>query len=302
MPTSCQHFPRRALVDDRGTFVTLSHFCPTAAALLFEATGPMVVVTAPPAFPPGRHWDGLDARGHWPPLLSPGVLFDLDAYSAFEQFIVDRLAHETTVHAALETVAGAVERLREWNHRRGSFLAWANETFAETAPMAVILPDGGEGSSRAPLLQIGGLTSATHKGAHLQRAAWLLDVHALVRSSVPPHHEPAPLHADTARAWGNDVAPRWNDYAAVAARYVAAKGFGSWTAYQGRGARTLVAEMAVSAMVLEAEAASLCAKEGRALDQQLMLEAIRAADWLLIHLVDRSQFIEWLGVVEHQAR
>lgn len=104
----------------------------------------------PPAFPPGRHWDGLDARGHWPPLLSPGVLFDLDAYSAFEQFIVDRLTHETTVHRALEIVAAAVERLREWNHRRGSFLAWANETFSETSPMAVILPDGC-GARRAPL-------------------------------------------------------------------------------------------------------------------------------------------------------
>src|SRR5262245_2519115 len=35
LPSACRHFPRVVLTDDRGTFVSLSHFCPTAAALLF---------------------------------------------------------------------------------------------------------------------------------------------------------------------------------------------------------------------------------------------------------------------------
>ncbi len=83
------------------------------------------------------------------------------------------------------------------------------------------------------------------------------------------------------------------------ARYVASKAFGSWTAYQGRGARTLLAEMAVSAMVLQVEAASICAKCDRQLDDALMIDAIRAADWLLVHLVERQPFVNWLGEVEH---
>ena len=36
LPTTCRHFPRVAVQDRRGTFVSLSHFCPTAASMLFQ--------------------------------------------------------------------------------------------------------------------------------------------------------------------------------------------------------------------------------------------------------------------------
>ena len=36
LPSACRHFPRAAVTDDLGTFVTLSHFCPTAASMLFR--------------------------------------------------------------------------------------------------------------------------------------------------------------------------------------------------------------------------------------------------------------------------
>ena len=44
LPESCFQFPRRTLVDERGTFVTLSHFCPTAAAMLADAAEPLTIV------------------------------------------------------------------------------------------------------------------------------------------------------------------------------------------------------------------------------------------------------------------
>lgn len=283
MPASCQHFPRRALIDDRGIFVTLSHFCPTAAALLFEAREPMTVVAAPSAFPAGRAWDGLDARGQWPPLVSPGMMFELDSYTAFERFIVDTLAREPRVDDALSRIAGAVERLHEWNQRRGTFAAWAADAFEHAAPVSLLLP----GTPR-PM------------GALVRPEPSFTALYAQVLRHVPAHHEPAPLHPDIERAWRERAAPMWLDFAPAINRYVAAKGFGAWTAYQGRGARTLLAEMAVSERVLRAEAASLCATHERPLDEALMIDAIRAADWLLVHLVERQPFVDWLSEVEER--
>lgn len=286
IPASCQHFPRRALIDDRGIFVTLSHFCPTAAALLFEATTPLAIVANPPAFPEERQWDGLDARGQWPPLLSPGVLFDLDAYALFEAFLVATLAREVVLDDALGLAASAIERLREWNQRRGSFASWARDAFETADERIQVLTPG----------------TPPRRGALRMPERQRTRVYADVAAHVPEHHGRPTLHADTEAAWRDVVAPRWTDYAEPVKRYIAAKGFGSWTAYQGRGARTLLAEMAVSLRVLEAEVASLCAQREGVLDDAVVRDAIRATDWLLVHLVERQPFVDWLGEVEHVAR
>ncbi len=283
MPASCQHFPRRALIDDRGTFVTLSHFCPTAATMLFEATAPLTITTTPPAFPADRSWDGLDARGQWPPLLSPGVLFDLDTYTAFDQFIVSTLSGARSVDEALAVIAGAIERLRAWNQRRGSLLVWANDAFENASERGEVLVPGG----------------AARRGALMMPRPARQQIYASVLRAVPPQHDPPALHATVEDTWRNLGAPAWSHYEHIVARYVASKAFGSWTAYQGRGARTLLAEMAVSAMVLQVEAARLCARLERGLDDEVMRDAIRAADWLLVHLVERQPFVDWLGEVEH---
>src|SRR5215831_8464688 len=49
LPLTCRMFPRVVLHDARGTFVSLSHFCPTAASLLFSSGGPAAIVPAPRA-------------------------------------------------------------------------------------------------------------------------------------------------------------------------------------------------------------------------------------------------------------
>ena len=46
LPTACRNFPRITLTDRRGVFITLSHFCPTAAALLLEDRD-ITIVDAP---------------------------------------------------------------------------------------------------------------------------------------------------------------------------------------------------------------------------------------------------------------
>jgi Fe-S-cluster containining protein len=87
LPSVCRHFPRVIVSDPRGASVTLSHFCPTAAALLFDSV-PLAIVTAPSSLALDGTVEGLDATGVLPPLLAAGVLTDWDGYSAWENSAV----------------------------------------------------------------------------------------------------------------------------------------------------------------------------------------------------------------------
>ena len=83
LPSACRHFPREVRVDARGTCVSLSHFCPTAAGLLQTADA-LEVVEAVPPLRIGGPIEGLDARDALPPLVRPGMLGDLEGYAAWE--------------------------------------------------------------------------------------------------------------------------------------------------------------------------------------------------------------------------
>lgn len=135
LPSACQHFPRVVLLDPRGVFVTLSHYCPTAADLLFSHVGPVEVVEGPAVLPDGVP-EGLDARDVLPPLLVSHsgrsrrpqsrvevqgqsrvpVLMDWEACSAWEAHMVAVLtrtaapAEETL--AALEADMALLQRWR----------------------------------------------------------------------------------------------------------------------------------------------------------------------------------------------
>jgi hypothetical protein len=116
LPMACQQFPRRPLLDDRGTHIGLSHFCPTAASMLFRDDVPLEIVSNPPAFPADGEYEGMDARGALPPLLAPDVLMDLDSYSAWEREAISLFAREdwTAEHAlgALTSTTAAVSKWR----------------------------------------------------------------------------------------------------------------------------------------------------------------------------------------------
>jgi hypothetical protein len=72
------------LSDSRGVFITLSHFCPTAAALLLDDRE-ITIVEAPASLSLNGAVEGLDATGVLPPLLGPGMLTDADGYTAWER-------------------------------------------------------------------------------------------------------------------------------------------------------------------------------------------------------------------------
>src|SRR5688572_7037569 len=62
LPSMCRHFPRVVVNDPRGSSLTLSHFCPTAAGLLFEPV-PLAIVDAPAPLSLDGGMEGLDATG-----------------------------------------------------------------------------------------------------------------------------------------------------------------------------------------------------------------------------------------------
>jgi hypothetical protein len=275
LPHSCHHFPRRALSDSRGTFVSLSHFCPTAAALLVDGDH-LDLVRSPAAFPSSREYEGLDARGEWPPLLRPDVLMDERTYEVWERFLIATLGSSTDdAGTALLRVAAAAEALRGWSVAQGDFAAWTRQTLVDrrTATAA-------------------DLDAARRRYRRFGSDEAFEIVCDTIPDGLPRPAPPLPLADDVA-----SFESEWQRQGATACRYLGTRAFASWTAYQASGLRTQVAELFAAAAVLRVE----CLRQWQqrhALDRAAMIEAVRSADWLLVHLVDRSRLLSWLGEAE----
>lgn len=275
LPRSCYHFPRRALLDSRGTSVALSLFCPTAAALLLDAPGPLRIVRQPAAFPAAREYEGLDAREEWPPLLRPDVLFDPPSYALWEQHMVEAVASSSRgVDDTLLDLAVRAEALRAWTSDDGPLEEWTRVTLASSA----------EADADALARRYGPFTG------HAAHAAAIAAVPAGLSFPAAPH----PFEALDTR-W---VASAWTTMSPLVLRVLGAKAFASWTAYQSRGVRTQVAELFMTAAVLRVECVRACATAQRPLDAALLADAVREMDRLLVHLVEREQLLPWLGKAE----
>lgn len=256
LAATCRHFPRLAVHDARGTFITLSHFCPTAASSLFRDDVPIAIVEGPPAFPPGDY-DGLTIGAEeFPPLLHPRMLMDAEGYSAWERHMVSRcvdLSREP--ESILATLARDAGLVAQWTPGGGSL----------TAAIA-----------KLPL----GFVEAT--APHTLEAS--LAEHAAAMVAVPDEFRPDPDEEGLGADYEEMVREEWPSFRAPLDRYVAAKAFASWTAYQGRGIATIVRGIGAALALVRVEAARQCRDAGRPLDRDLLLEAFRAADFILNHL------------------
>jgi len=87
------------------------------------------------------------------------------------------------------------------------------------------------------------------------------------------------------RAWRTPTPAGWHRHGRPLGRpicrWLAAKAFASWLVLQGAGLRTAVLGLRVALGVLRAEAARGGAEAGRALDAELLKDAVRRADLLL---------------------
>lgn len=220
-PAACVHFPYVCLIDQRGVHVTLSHYCPTAASLLFEHRGPIAIVEGTSPVGEGHALEGLDARESLPPTFAKGPNRTKPRLMSFEEFS-----------------------------------AWERELVAR---------------ARIDDFEADDLAAFEH-----------------ARAAVPlPWSWPAaPDRVES--TWGSLVAPVWSHFDDVRARYAAAKVFASWSAYEGDGVEAIARHARVAGAVLRIEAARQCGFFGRPLDRELMTEAIRQSDLLLVHYADPS--------------
>lgn len=256
LPATCRHFPRLAVRDSRGTFITLSHFCPTAASMLFREACPLDVVSAPPAFP-SAEYEGLVVTGDdLPPLLSPTMLMDLPGYSAWERHMIARCADADRLpESVLATLHRDALILRTWRPGGPSLVdavkglprEWAGDDVHQTITASVVR-------------------------------------HAEAMDAVPHDLKPMPDEQGLDVAFTEFVRPAWREFRGPLNRYLGAKAFASWTAYQGRGVATIVAGLEAALSLVRVEAARQCRNAGRPLDAALLLEAIRSADFTLNHL------------------
>lgn len=256
LPSTCRHFPRVAVHDARGTFVALSHFCPTAASMLFREDVPLSIVSDPVSFPPADY-EGLDVTDEdLPPLLQPHMLMDLDGYSAWEAHMVGRCRDVSRLpESVLATLARDAQLLGAWRPGQTPLA----EAVAQL-PAAFVNADP---------------AAALHASLELWRE---------VMTAVPDDLKPAADEDGLLESFDVLVKPRWALWHAPVNRYIAAKAFASWTAYQGRGVATIVRGIEAAVALVRVEAARQCRDANRALDAELLLEAFRAADFALNHL------------------
>ena len=129
LPSACRNFPRVALRDGRGLFVTLSSYCPTAASLLLDAED-ISIVSAPPPVTLQGAVEGLDATNVLPPLLRAGMLMDFEGYDAWERHAVAVLADPAhTPRAAVTVIRAATAAACTWRPGSATLAVWVADAF-----------------------------------------------------------------------------------------------------------------------------------------------------------------------------
>ncbi len=273
MPAACRHFPRTILRDDRGTHISLSHFCPAAAALLFEPV-PLAIVEVGPPLRPSDPLEGMDAARALPPLLRPGVLTDLEGYAAWERACVGALARpDLRYHQALEIIAAATERVRRWQPGTSPLRAAVEDAFEEVSPLSPAEPP-------APLPTMN-----------------------ILRSIAPPG-----VHAELGQAgsveeeWRRLIAPTFEAFDRPMKNYLAVRLFAAWIAYQGQGLRSVVEWLRTCAALVRHLALQQARSTQSAPGAREMLEAFRKSDLLLLHGLDSQAFAREVRGIEGPAR
>jgi Fe-S-cluster containining protein len=254
LPSACRQFPRVTLTDPRGTWITLSHFCPTAASLLFDPV-PLRIVRAPDTISLSGNAEGLDATQALPPLLRPGMLTDFEGYDAWERSAVDILASAgPDAGAALSALHAATHDMREW-HPGGERLRDVVTRLMQPAPDAPAAEDPAEDVRRYRLA-----VASVPRGLPAPSGV----------AQIDPHHP--------------DVTALWREFDDVVRRYLASKLFASWWPYLGLDLLAVVEAIRVHASVLRANTGLRLARHETG--RKAMLEAIRDTDLLMVHLSD----------------
>ena len=216
------------------------------------------------------HLESLDARDAWPPLLRPGVLAGLEAYDRWEHRVLNTyLAAPTAGRGgaaqALARVVRWTEVIRAWKPAQGALEVAVAKPWSPSDALPR-MPQGEDASARLRALR-----------------------HDLM-SRVPRQWQAAdwPRGLTDATSGGPPVSRQQAE--AALARYLAVRLCGSWVAYQGGGLRSVVASL-VSSFALASLALASGGSGTITLGQ--LTSALRASDWLQLHLLDREVWAAW---------
>ena len=264
LPIGCRHYPRIIRRDEAQTTVTLSHYCPTAASLLLSLN-PVEIVTAAPPLDIAEPLDGLVARSALPPLLHPEMLLDARSYAAWEDAVVGVFAVSRNAINALARIAHATDRLREWTPDGPPLPDAVADAFDHDA-------DGGGPPWTTGMLRV---------------------VHPLNKGAVTFDAD-----ADADALWSAAIGPDDGMASRVVCNYLAARAFGNWIAYQGRGLRAVVAWLAACHDVVRVLAAQYAAARGSFVMIEDVVEAARQADYVMLHTIDSQAFAHAVARIE----
>ena len=139
LPSACRQFPRICVLEPSVVSVSLSHYCPTAAATLFGDSVDFRIVTDPAAFPSTWPFEGLDARHAYSPFLRPGVLLGFDGLRTFENFAISALATQE-LRVSLARVISASLRMESRTPSLGDVPGFVESAFASSDPDQVPAP------------------------------------------------------------------------------------------------------------------------------------------------------------------
>jgi hypothetical protein len=264
LPSTCRMFPRVVLHDARGTTLSLSHFCPTAAALLFDVPGPDAIVEAPQSLVGVDALEGLDAAGAWSPLLRPSMLMDASAHDRWERHAVDLLTGTNDspwqAVARLERATAAIARWGPGGNR--TLDQCVDNAFASVASCQ--LPASGS-----------------------QRPAGFA---VAVRAVPPPLTAPSSCDPSSRSLAAAHAAIE--QFSRAINRWLAARLFGSWIAYQSTGLLAIARLLRVALDTLVMELTRL---QKELLQRCDVVEAIRQSDYLLVHLADSQRLATLLS-------
>jgi hypothetical protein len=257
------------VIDHRGTLISLTHFCPTAAATLLTPARLSIVE----AFPPLRldpPTEGLDARGALPPLVRPDLLCDTEGYDAWERSGLTVFA-QPDLHFAtcLDIVAAATESIRGWNPGGESLASRVATDFQAACRLHVTERWSASGAiERVRLLTMGRVED-----------------------------DLSPLDAFDEK-WNDYPGRRLGWFNTGVKNYLAARLFANWIAYQGRGLRTIVEWLRTCAAVVGHELLRRRSDSTSPADATAFIEAVRNADLLLLHVLDSASFAKHVATIE----
>lgn len=277
LPHSCRQFPRLLLADAEGWHLSLSTWCGTAASIVVNDDRPLQTFLSFATIPtdPRVHVEGLDAREAWPPLLRPGILAGVDGYEAWEDAVLRqylmRVGEGMSLSNALLAMLDFTEAIRAWSPADSD------------ADLPTLI--------RARSRHTEAMASAAEASADSDASFLLFNLIQGVPAAWRPPRWPDGLTDPT-----HDDRPLTRPQAELAlCRYLATRLVATWVAYQGGGLRSVAASLIVChALAVQA----LVASAGNTPTFGHITDAIRATDWLVLHLLDRQDWATWCSQVE----